>query len=312
MNEDIKPPTSWERIQRWVFRRFGVRGLIGLFFLVVAFYIYINWGNVSTLPGVAPIVEYLSRWSIPKADHDRFSVMVAHLENDANREHERMIVEALKEFEGIQVLVLDRSISLEGPVPEDMENQGHENARRYLKQSGASVLIWGTILSRGGTSIPKLYWTASRGDELKPKRYDTPLTDTQLRLPDVFWSDLAKILQLLVASRAAEFSDRTGHYIADRLPLFIARVRTLLETSLGRPGWNADAVETARLIMANALSILGAQSGKSEHLEEAVTACREALKEWTRERVPLQWAGTQNNLGCALSSLGERERYRTP
>jgi hypothetical protein len=31
------------------------------------------------------------------------------------------------------------------------------------------------------------------------------------------------------------------------------------------------------------------------------------LEERTRERVPLDWATTQNNLGTALSSLGERE-----
>jgi hypothetical protein len=30
-------------------------------------------------------------------------------------------------------------------------------------------------------------------------------------------------------------------------------------------------------------------------------------KEWTRERVPLQWATTQNNLGIALRILGEGE-----
>ena len=37
------------------------------------------------------------------------------------------------------------------------------------------------------------------------------------------------------------------------------------------------------------------------------TAYRDALQEWTRERVPLDWAMTQNNLGIALSTLGERE-----
>ena len=31
------------------------------------------------------------------------------------------------------------------------------------------------------------------------------------------------------------------------------------------------------------------------------------LTEWTRERVPLQWAATQNNLGNAVQTLGERE-----
>ena len=34
---------------------------------------------------------------------------------------------------------------------------------------------------------------------------------------------------------------------------------------------------------------------------------RDALQEWTRERVPLEWAMTQNNLGNALATLGERE-----
>jgi tetratricopeptide (TPR) repeat protein len=39
-------------------------------------------------------------------------------------------------------------------------------------------------------------------------------------------------------------------------------------------------------------------------LEEAITAYRGALKERTRERVPLQWAMTQMNLGNALCKLG--------
>ncbi len=42
-------------------------------------------------------------------------------------------------------------------------------------------------------------------------------------------------------------------------------------------------------------------------LEEAVSAYRAALQERTRERVPLDWAMTQNNLGNALATLGERE-----
>jgi hypothetical protein len=38
-----------------------------------------------------------------------------------------------------------------------------------------------------------------------------------------------------------------------------------------------------------------------------VAACRAALEERTRERVPLDWATTQNNLGLALWNLGQRE-----
>jgi hypothetical protein len=42
-------------------------------------------------------------------------------------------------------------------------------------------------------------------------------------------------------------------------------------------------------------------------LEEGVTAYREALKECTRDREPLQWAMIEENLGVALKELGERE-----
>ena len=38
-----------------------------------------------------------------------------------------------------------------------------------------------------------------------------------------------------------------------------------------------------------------------------MVAYEAALEEWTRDRVPLDWAMTQNNLGTALRTLGERE-----
>ena len=47
-------------------------------------------------------------------------------------------------------------------------------------------------------------------------------------------------------------------------------------------------------------STLGERESGTARLEEAVAAYRAALEEWTRERVPLDWATTQNNLGNAL------------
>jgi tetratricopeptide (TPR) repeat protein len=60
-------------------------------------------------------------------------------------------------------------------------------------------------------------------------------------------------------------------------------------------------------LLGNALRALGERESGTARLEEAVAACRDALKEFTRERVPLDWAMTQNNLGTALLRLGERE-----
>jgi len=55
----------------------------------------------------------------------------------------------------------------------------------------------------------------------------------------------------------------------------------------------------------NALLVKG-ERGDDQALEDAITAYRHALQEWTRERVPLDWAMTQNNLGNALQVKGER------
>ncbi len=59
--------------------------------------------------------------------------------------------------------------------------------------------------------------------------------------------------------------------------------------------------------LAISLQTLGERESGTARLEEAVAAYRAALEEITRERVPLDWATTQNNLGNALSTLGARE-----
>ena len=67
-----------------------------------------------------------------------------------------------------------------------------------------------------------------------------------------------------------------------------------------------------RWTSAYALSTLGKREKGTEHLEEAVAAYRLALQVRTRERVPLQWAQTQVNLGVTLATLGERETGTEP
>jgi tetratricopeptide (TPR) repeat protein len=56
-----------------------------------------------------------------------------------------------------------------------------------------------------------------------------------------------------------------------------------------------------------ALWTLGERENGTDKLEEAVAVFRAALRELTRERVPLDWAAAQNNLGLALWRVGERK-----
>ncbi len=55
-----------------------------------------------------------------------------------------------------------------------------------------------------------------------------------------------------------------------------------------------------------ALRNLGERESGTKNLEAAVQAYRQALLEFTRERVPLKWAMTQNNLGLAFRSLAKK------
>ena len=71
---------------------------------------------------------------------------------------------------------------------------------------------------------------------------------------------------------------------------------------------DADERGYAANLLGATLATLGERESGTARLEEAVAAYRAALEEWTRERVPLQWAMTQKNLGNALGARRARER----
>jgi tetratricopeptide (TPR) repeat protein len=61
------------------------------------------------------------------------------------------------------------------------------------------------------------------------------------------------------------------------------------------------------LRQADALYQQGDERGDNDALKSSIGVCRRALGEYPRSQAPLDWATTQNNLGNALRSLGERE-----
>jgi hypothetical protein len=51
----------------------------------------------------------------------------------------------------------------------------------------------------------------------------------------------------------------------------------------------------------------GDEFGDTSALTASIERRSKLVLQFTRDRVPLQWATTQNNLGTALQTLGERE-----
>jgi len=106
-------------------------------------------------------------------------------------------------------------------------------------------------------------------------------------------SGTARLDQAIVAYREA-LKERTRELV----PRQWAITQIDLATALYRLAWQEGWIVRHHQAMATYLKV---------RLDQAVEACREALKEFTRERVPLPWAAAQNHLGNALALLGVRE-----
>ncbi len=312
-----KTPDVNEELKRQFYQRYGLWGLVVLSVILLViggvFEIWRNWNTARTRPGIKQILAWFDRSELPKADPERFTVALAHLEHDEAGQSEKLILEALdeqfasREKNAVQILCFDRTIQREGADPEASVNAAHKEARAYLDQSGADVLIWGAVLKGGDKRVPKLFWTPR--SDLERVRDAERYPMQALELPEVFFAHLAEILRLLVVTGDAEFRSLEGRFVADRIGPFIERVRTLL--SSGGKGWSKESRARVRSVLANSLLTLGQQTGTNDALLEAIVLYREILQDLTRERVPLHWAMTQNNLGNALWSLGERESGTT-
>ena len=84
----------------------------------------------------------------------------------------------------------------------------------------------------------------------------------------------------------------------------VAKLRRMGEL---RGATDRDAMGAWLFEQAGKLYHRGSAKGQNAALLFAIAAYRAALEQRTRERVPLDWAMTQNNLGNALLALGERE-----
>lgn len=237
---------------------------------------------------------------LPRADSKRFSIALTHLTHDSNQEVERLIIESIRDIEGVQILRFDRTLSAEGPVPEDSERQGHESARALLRESSADVLIWGTVLSHGGRTAPRLYWTTTDANT----RSKQPYPPDNFRLPEVFWEDLVEILRLLVVARSSELFSRVGRNIGAHLEPFVAKVRNLLDSNQTSKRWSPEAASEVTFILARSLALLGEQSGRRDHLIQSVHFYREIARGGILVRMGDYSTALPNNYGVALGLLG--------
>ena len=298
----IAGPSGWPDAYHQLQQLIGARGAILFLLLAAVLFVWWKWEDIVKRPGVEQFIGRFKRSAIPVVPPGRLTIGVARLGNDKDREHEKLLLDELQHFEGVETVPIPRAVDLE----EEDKKKAEEGARGLLKDTGADALIWGSVISLSGKSAMRLYWTTARDmpGAKASERYQ-PQTET-IALPDAFWSDLKQILGLLTQTRLAALTiDQPGNFVADKLAPLITQVRALLESKEG--AWKPETLAGVQFSLATALQTYGEQSGANDPLAESIELYRKVLDEWTRERVPLEWAATQNNLGNTLQILGERE-----
>jgi tetratricopeptide (TPR) repeat protein len=236
---------------------------------------------------------------------DKLAILVCDLDGDKSNGQKKHVMSALEDQFGdlIETIPLPQTFGLDPNKYDQARKRAEVQAQKWLKRKRCDVMLWGRV-SKADHSLeirftPKLGAGAKRDYALQ----SAPLAP--IKLPLDFGADLAVALGGVAAAAAAPAVRDSGTYLVTTLKPVAAKLRPLVFSP--PPGLSGEGHAQIAHAFALAQDSIGRQGGDATALEDAVTAYEIVLQHWTREKAPLQWAGTQNNLGAALQTLGERE-----
>ena len=231
----------------------------------------------------------------------RFLAVLCCLDgDDAQETMLKALARAFDAHEAMDVALDWRRLGLggaaRGPAREAAQLRALEIARLYR----ADVILWGEV-AKAGEGL-RLHLQGGGQSETRDLIFDKGFLKEEIRKE--FAGAVGAIVVAAALASVRPITEQQGQYLAATLKPVAARLSRLVERGL-------DAVPPAdrgalHLAHGDALAVIGEQSGDDGALRRAVAAYEAALGEHTRERVPLDWATTQNNLGNALRVLGER------
>jgi len=249
-----------------------------LFAVAIASVVWWKWEDIVERPGVRRLIKLLTQPPIQTVPAGQLTIAVAHLEDDRNRRQEKLLLDELRQFDGVEVQEVDRTIKWPTADSErHAKEKAEEEARRLLGRNRADVLIWGSVITVSGKSAMRLYWTPAQDvPSAKFTGKYQPQTET-IALPPEFWNDLKHILGMLAQSRLAALTDEQfGHYVADKLVPLVAQVQVLVQSRKGI--WNPETRAGVQFSLTAALALTGEQSGKNEPLAESIELYREVFR----------------------------------
>lgn len=328
--KDGQQPPLIEHINQWIKFLHNLKEQLGpvrFFCLVIVALLVVlafQGKKVCEVSVIDSICTWASREWLPTADRSRFAVAVAHLDGDKDQRIEFIVrreleatnnqiardlsepqfATAQEKVDPIQILLLDRIISLKGLQPQEAEDQGLAEANEYLRKTGADVLIWGTVVSTpdNRTTVPEIYWTISP-DTRRTRYFLTryPIVSNDLRIPELS-HDLGSVIKLLAYTSYLSYTVDPSVGTIDQLRMLTNKIRTVLKGEQASSHVHAAARADLEVILATSLTILAEQKqGDSASLNEAIELLRGRLA----SSKGTQRAVIYNNLASALVTLGQ-------
>lgn len=308
---EMKAPTPSEWLRNLLFRRFGIVGIfvagVGSVLLYVAIHIvfplWSNWSSARAWPGVPALIAGWKTEPISKANPKRYAIVVADLVDDPGQEHSTLLVTLLREFPGFQVIPIHRTISLPAGSDSDaQEAAAHRVAVKYLEESGASILIWGSLLRLGDKTQPQLRITTDSAGPAPAHQYDF---ETPSRLPTPLWNTLATTLSMVIDAEYTHIQAGSNHgqLSAAELRSFIDRLGFLLSAVDEKFGWHPTLASEMRIHLGDAFRLYGEQANERGSIERALIHYRVAAIAYSPEKTPAEWARLQNKRASAQMDL---------
>ncbi|MCE2739155.1 MAG: tetratricopeptide repeat protein [Rhodobacter sp.] len=206
-------------------------------------------------------------------------------------------VASVVQVESSDCLILQPASGLAAQMMETAGRRG----QAVLSQTGADVVIWGEV-KNANKKLRLRFLTKS---DAADNTYSLIENADDLLLEPGFGEDVGALIAVKTLTLTTLTVEEQGGFLTPRMELAL-RITAPLVAEMPA-GLDADARGAIQFAHGTALWFLGRADAGTARLEQAVTAYRAALTERRQDRVPLDWAMTQNNLGSALQTLGERE-----
>ena len=243
-------------------------------------------------------------WRDPKYPEDSFRIVLCWLENDRSGDDTRSVETAFTSVRGITLVRSHRTVAASGAADE-WRPAMQRSALAELEYWNADLAIVGMVKKRG--EVLNLWFVPHLGDGTLD-RGDKPYKLENVTLGSDFHEDLRAQLSATAMAAVAPLADTEarGRLLDEGLRDAVEKLSNLLDdTTIGASKHGAS----LHITLGNVLLVLGQREANPQRLEQAVDAYRETLKVITRERAPLDWATTMNNLGNALLALVLQLRF---